>query len=148
MNTRSFLTLFSLAACATLLSGCISQAEQNAANRIITALPAEVEGCAFINDVDSYSSISMSGARFQLKLAAAKLNATHIVETFAVPTVITRSILGVSLSGRAYRCPQGKGPKMAAANAETQYDIPSAESVMGDANGPGYAPKLPRHSGQ
>lgn len=147
MKTKDFLPLITIVTCAVTLSGCISPAEEAAANRIITALPTEVEGCVFIKDIDSYSSINMEGARFQLKLKAAGYNATHVVETFAIPTVITRTTLGVSLSGRAYRCPEGKGPKTAAATAEIQYEIPAADSIMGDSNGPGYAPKLPRHTG-
>ena len=72
--------LLSIAACiAVVLTGCMSAEEQAAANKVITALPTEVEGCTFIADVDNngpYSTVGM--ARFNLKHQAAQMGATHL----------------------------------------------------------------------
>ena len=93
------------------LQGCYSKQELNEANKIITALPTEVEGCTFIADVDTNAPFAhIDNARFSLKMAVAKLGGTHLVETHVYPRPLTRRMLGVGLSGRAYKCPKGKGP--------------------------------------
>ncbi|SFS38172.1 hypothetical protein SAMN02910357_00432 [Succinivibrio dextrinosolvens] len=121
--------LLSIAAClATVLTGCMSAEEQAAANRIITALPTEVEGCTFIADVDNsgpYSTVHM--ARFNLKHQAAQMGATHLVEKYAYTSHITFKLLGVVLSGRAYKCPAGKGPILDNEKGKLQYDFPMTD---------------------
>ncbi|MBP5244263.1 MAG: hypothetical protein J6Z28_06045 [Succinivibrio sp.] len=116
------------ACCAFVLTGCMSAQEQEAANKIITALPTEVEGCTFIADVDNsgpYSTVPM--ARFNLKHQAAQLGATHLVEKYAYTAHITYKLLGVVLSGRAYKCPLGKGPIMNNEAGKLQYDFPMTD---------------------
>lgn len=49
------------------LSGCVSPEEVASANKIITALPTEVEGCTFLGDVDTAGSANIENARFFLK---------------------------------------------------------------------------------
>lgn len=95
------------------LSGCVSDFERDIAYKIITALPQEVEGCQFIADVDTTPRATVNNARFDLRLQAAKLGATHVVEThaYAAPIGLYFSPdVGVALSGRAYICPEGSGP--------------------------------------
>ena len=48
------------------LSGCVSPEEVASANKIITALPTEVEGCTFLGDVDTAGSANIENARFFL----------------------------------------------------------------------------------
>ncbi len=115
------------------LNGCYSDQELANASRIITALPEEIKGCVFLGDVDTSGALAMmEQARFELKMKASRLGATHLVETFVYPGVLTRSILGVGLSGRAYKCPEGKGPLTANASAQKQYEIPAYSSFFGD----------------
>ena len=98
-----------------LLSGCVSDFERNIAYKVITALPQEVQNCEFIADVDTTPRATVNNARFDLKLQAAKLGATHVVEThaYAAPIGLYFSPdIGVALSGRAYICPEGIGPKI------------------------------------
>lgn len=95
----------------TGLTACTSQQDIDMANSVITALPTEVEGCKFINNVDTYGGFNIGGARFFLKLESAKMGATHVVETLAYPIAVDfHGDVGVGLSGRAYFCPEGKGP--------------------------------------
>lgn len=120
-----------LAAGTLTLSGCYSDTELADAHKVITALPQEVAGCVFLGDVDTYGARALiSQARFDLKLQASKMGATHLVETFAWPGVLTRSMLGVGLSGRAYRCPAGKGPITDNAEGRVAYEIPAYESIF------------------
>ena len=124
------------------LTGCISEAEIKAAKQVITALPQEVRGCTFIADVDSYGSAIMENARFYLKLAAAEHGATHVVEQFAYPTVIGPRTIGVALTGRAYRCPPGLGPKLEDTKSFIQFEIPSADQLLGDGEGIASIPNI------
>ena len=95
----------------TYLTACTSQQDIDMANSVTTALPNEVQGCKFINNVDTYGAFNIGGARFFLKLESAKMGATHVVETLAYPVAIDfHGDVGVGLSGRAYFCPEGKGP--------------------------------------
>ncbi|MCR5537201.1 MAG: hypothetical protein K6F05_07320 [Succinivibrio sp.] len=136
------LYLVSVSALLLGLTGCLSETEIKAANQVITALPHEVAGCTFIADVDSYGSAIMENARFYLKLAAAEKGATHVVEQFAYPTLIAARTIGVALSGRAYRCPEGLGPRLAAPKAFKQYEIPSADQLIGDGEGLASTPNI------
>ncbi len=113
MMKKSFLLISATGA--FLLSGCVSDFERNIAYKVITSLPQEVEGCEFIADVDTTPRATVNNARFDLKLQAAKLGATHVVEThaYAAPIGLYFSPdIGVALSGRAYICPEGIGPKI------------------------------------
>lgn len=96
------------------LSACTSVQEEQEAARVITALPTEVQGCTFLCDLDTAPRITMSSARFELKRMAALLGATHVVETLNYPQRLNRMTwdVGVALSGRAYLCPEGLGPKV------------------------------------
>lgn len=110
--------------CAFLLSACVSAEDQAAANRVITALPQEVQGCTFLGNVDSRSRASIGPARFELKLQTAALGGTHLVETLAFPQLMGAGWdFGTVLSGRAYRCPEGLGPKV----EKPQSHLPSPE---------------------
>ena len=111
-----------------VLTGCMSAEEQAAANKVITALPTEVEGCTFIADVDNsgpYATVHM--ARFNLKHQAAQMGATHLVEKYAYTAHISFKLLGVVLSGRAYKCPAGKGPILDNEKGKLQYDFPMTD---------------------
>lgn len=131
MRIQGMLAAAAIAVAAAALSGCYSDAEVADAHKVITALPQEVAGCVFVGDVDTYGARAIiSQARFDLKMQAAKLGATHLVETFVWPGVITRSLLGVGLSGRAYRCPAGKGPLVDNAEGHLAYEIPAYETMF------------------
>ena len=118
-----------------LLNGCYSDAEMQSAGKVITALPQEVAGCTFVGDVDTNGARAMmEQARLELKIKAAKLGATHLVETFVYPGVLTRSLLGVGLSARAYKCPAGKGPIVESKDGQKKYEIPPYEVFYPDEN--------------
>lgn len=131
-------------ACALLmsLSGCATEEEIKAAKQIITSMPNEVAGCTFIADIDTHGSAMMDGARFFLKLEASKLGATHVVEQFAYPVLIGPQVIGVALTGRAYRCPQGLGPKLEENKAYLQFEIPSTDQILGDGEGLASIPNI------
>lgn len=111
-----------------LLSACTSAYDEAAAQRVITALPHEVRGCTFLGNVDTAPRITIENARFDLKLKAATLGATHITESYAYAQLLNRlsSDMGIALSGRAYACPQGLGPIVSnqQAQARLNYDLP------------------------
>lgn len=114
---------------ALLLCGCYSDQEIAAARAVITALPEEVRGCTFLGNVDAAPRGTIENARFEIQYAAAQLGATHVVETHAYAGNITRQLLGVGLSGRAYRCPEGAGPRTTAADARLRFD-PNTELYL------------------
>jgi hypothetical protein len=73
-----------LAAAAAMLQGCYSDQEVADAEKVVTALPTEVEGCTFVRDIDTNGAYATIGqARFALKHRAYGDKATHIVETHA-----------------------------------------------------------------
>lgn len=110
---------------AASIQGCYSDQELNEANKVITALPTEVEGCVFIADVDTSAPFAhIDNARFSLKMQVAKLGGTHLVETHVYPLPLTRRMLGVGMSGKAYKCPQGKGPVVSDERALLHRDFP------------------------
>ncbi len=118
-----------------LLNACVSAEDQVAANSVITALPQEVQGCTFLGNVDSRSRASIGPARFELKLQTAALGGTHLVETLAFPQLMGAGWdFGTVLSGRAYRCPEGLGPKVEKPQARlSSPELPTPPSVnMGD----------------
>ena len=122
-----------LALSAALLSGCYSDKEIADANAVMTALPQEVTGCKFLADVDtSGARAAIGAARFSLKYETSKLGGTHLVETHAWPGILTHGMIGVGLSGRAYKCSDGLGPKTENPEAQLKYDIPSWDSLFPD----------------
>lgn len=123
---------------ALLLTSCVSDQDIAAASAIITALPQEVQGCVFVGEVDTMPRVMIYNARFDLKLKAARLGATHVVELFAYPALMRPGWdFGVALSGRAYRCPAGLGPVMDNEEAELPApEIPVPPSVNFDDDWP------------
>ncbi len=124
-----------LTAAACLLCSCVSPQEEAAAARVITALPQEVAGCTFLGDIDSYSRATIGAARFEIKLQAAHLGATHMVEMHVFPQLMGPSFdFGYVLTARAYKCPLGLGPKLANPQAQLPTpELPPPPSVnMGD----------------
>ena len=114
------------------LNGCYSDLEIAKANQVMTALPEEVQGCTFLGNVDTGPVGTIQTARFQLQYDAAKLGATHLVETHAYAGALTLNLVGVALSGRAYKCPAGLGPKVANKNGQLEFEIPPAHTVFAD----------------
>ncbi|MGN0908601.1 MAG: hypothetical protein ACI4NA_03195 [Succinivibrio sp.] len=122
-----------LSCAAMLLSGCYSNEEIQEAEKVVTALPSEVEGCRFVRDIDTAGAYATIGqARFLLKRQAATDGATHIVETHAWPGLVAPRLVGVGLSAREYVCPEGKGPLKASPQAELNYEIPSYDILFPD----------------
>jgi len=111
-NLWPFIKLATALSCVGLLHGCVSEAEIAQADAIITALPTEISNCKFIKDLEGQIGANAAQARFYLKLAAAKAGATHVVDTHAIPSVISPSSIGLYFTGRAYVCPEGAGPKL------------------------------------
>lgn len=96
---------------ALFLCSCATEAEIAAANKIVTATETEVIGCTFLGNVDTGARGTINSARFELKLDVSALGGTHLVETHAYSALIGfYPDFGVALSGRAYLCPEGKGP--------------------------------------
>lgn len=112
-----------------VVSGCATAPEDQAMiESVVTALPQEVEGCTFVGNVDNdYISYTMQAARNNLRFKAAQLGANTLVETHLAVTpsmsylypdpwfghgawANTMNAPSFFLSGRAYRCPAGKGP--------------------------------------
>ena len=101
---------------ALLLSACVTDIERQQASTVITALPQEVAGCTFLANVDTTARATITNARFDLRLQAANVGATHVVETHVYTSPIGfyySPDVGVALSGRAYLCPKGLGPILA-----------------------------------
>ena len=122
-----------LSAMTLLLGGCISAEEKAQAKKIVTALPHEVIGCTFIADIDNSGPHSTIGqARFALMLEAAKLGGTHMVEMHAFPAHITFRLIGVELSARVYKCPEGRGPTVTRDEALMKVDYPMVDPEIYD----------------
>lgn len=106
------------------LNGCMSPEEaqnnERLASSVVTALPLEVQGCTFLGEVDARPRMTIANSRYELKILAAKLGATHVVETLSYPQKLNRMTwdYGVALTGRAYLCPEGLGPKVSNPQAE------------------------------
>lgn len=97
--------IVSILAASFALNACTSSEDIALQAKVQTALPIEIVGCEFIDNVDSTARITIQSARFDLKLQAAKLGATHLVETHAYAAMLGFNDIGVALSGRAYKCP-------------------------------------------
>lgn len=111
------------------LSGCATPPEDLAMiSQVVTALPQEIEGCSFVGEVDNdHVRYTIQGARDNLRLQTAKLGANTVVEThllvtpdvtilyphswFSSAPLSTASSPTFYLSGRAYICGEGQGPK-------------------------------------
>ena len=99
-----------------VVSGCATAPEDQAMiESVVTALPQEVEGCTFVGNVDNdYISYTVQAARNNLRFKAAQLGANTLVETHPWfghgAWANTMNAPSFFLSGRAYRCPAGKGP--------------------------------------
>lgn len=137
ISKLSFATALAAAvACAPLLNGCSSAYDEAMAFGVITALPYEVRGCAFLGNVDTPPRMTIENARYDLKLKAAKLGASHLVETYAYGQLLNRLSVdvGVALSGRAYRCPLDVGPVMnnPYGQAHIQYGLPQPTLNLDD----------------
>lgn len=123
--------------CCTLLSSvlicsCYSQEQIDSANKIITALSTEIEGCTFIKDIDSNAAARIENARFELKMKAESIGGTHIVETHAYPTRLIGRSVGVVLSARVYKCPLGKGPLVASEGSLTKTPDINIDYMLDD----------------
>lgn len=107
-----------------VLNGCASPEQSQMAAQVITALPHEVKGCTFIDNIDARPRMSLASTRFDFKLKAAQLGATHVIETIAYPERTNKLSwdYGIALSGRAYKCPLGIGPT--ANNPEGELKAP------------------------
>ncbi len=125
-------TILILSLATMLISACYSDAEIAKAKKVITALPTEVSGCTFLGDVDVGVRANIENARFELLYKASLLNATHLVETHAYAGAVTYRLVGVALSGRAYKCPQGLGPILTKDEAKIKFDIPPEHLVFPD----------------
>lgn len=95
-----------------LLSACTTTEQNQMAAQVINALPHEVKDCIFIDNIDARPRMSLANTRFDFKLKAAELGATHVIEAIAYPERTNKLSwdFGVALSGRAYKCPAGVGP--------------------------------------
>lgn len=118
-----------LATLSLWLGGCATPPENLAMiSQVVTALPQEVEGCSFIGEVDNdHVRYTIQGARDNLRLQTARLGANTVVEThllvtpdvtilypyswFSSAPLSTVSSPSFYLSGRAYICGEGQGPK-------------------------------------
>lgn len=144
--TKKILSLALITSIPFFLNACISPQEEAMANQVITALPSEVEGCTFLGNVDADARFMIGQARFDLKLQAARLGATHLVETFAYARQMSNLTceIGVALSGRAYKCPIGKGPivENPKAQATLPYDLPNPQVNLPDRFSLIYGPSL------
>lgn len=129
------LRLLALMSCgvlgASLLTGCSLAENEAAASSVISASSDSVKACTFLGDIDTIARATLPNARYELKLAASKLGATHVVETaaYALPYNNLEWDLGIALSGRAYKCPVGQGPNVNDPNSFKQlpYDMPHPE---------------------
>ncbi len=103
------------------MTACISQEEIDEANLVVTAMAVEVQGCTFLGDVDVSPRATMGNARFELKRKAALLKATHVVEinAFCAP-IGPFPDFGYAMTGRAYWCPEGLGPKVSIPQANLE----------------------------
>ena len=87
----------------------------------------------FIADIDNSGPHSTIGqARFALMLEAAKLGGTHMVEMHAFPAHITFRLIGVELSARVYKCPEGRGPTVTRDEALMKVDYPMVDPEIYD----------------
>lgn len=124
--------IFSIILSTPLICSCYSQEQIDGANNVITALATEIDGCTFIKDIDSNAAARIESARFELKMKAASLQGTHIVETHAFPTRLIGRTVGVVLSARVYRCPLGKGPVLAAPESLTKTPDINIDYMLDD----------------
>ncbi len=123
--------IFTLPLLALLIGGCVSNQAQYAA-QVKTVWPQDVAGCSFLGTVDTGARATIENARFDLQVLAGRLGATHLVESYAYARPInrlSRDMMGIALSGRAYLCPEGVGPAKSDPKAYQvlPYDLPHPE---------------------
>lgn len=116
---------------AVFIGGCVSNQAQYAA-QVKTVWPQDVTGCSFLGTVDTGARATIENARFDLQVLAGRLGATHLVESYAYARPInrlSRDMMGIALSGRAYLCPEGVGPDKSDPKAYQvlPYDLPHPE---------------------
>lgn len=109
------------------LTACTLKVDNNAVP-VVIASPDEVKDCAFISDLEVPPRYVIENARFNLKEAAYKVGATHVVETYAYARLINRlgTDMGIALRGRAYKCPVNVGSTSdnEEAKAKLKGDLP------------------------
>ncbi len=101
----------------TLLTGCTAATDSSlkaAAAGVVTAMPSELQGCERIGFVGTSAQRSLGAARALAKFEAARIGATHIVETAAYSAQVTFYDFGIALEADAYKCPLGAGPRLPA----------------------------------
>lgn len=114
-----------------MLSGCSNSVQESAAEAVISSPASAVKHCQFLEEIDTIARATIGNARYELKSKAAALGATHVVELYAYAEPFNSFSwdLGVALTGRAYRCPQGTGPLDDDPDAlkSLPYDMPHPE---------------------
>lgn len=120
-----------VASCSLIFAGCSLAENEQAAAQVISAQESAVSKCTFLEEIDTPARVTISNARYELKLAASRLGATHVVERFAYaqPYNNLEWELGIALTGRAYRCPTGTGPQQDDPSSfkTLPYDMPHPE---------------------
>ena len=114
------------------LTSCYSAQEIEKANSVINASASEVEKCQFVEDLQSVGQLQVDSARFNLKMQAARLNATHIVETEALPTLYDDNLIGVIILAKAYRCPQGASIESDNEESKLNFDFDKYQYLLYD----------------
>lgn len=104
---------------------------EQAAAQVISVQESAVSQCTFLEEIDTPARATIGNARYELKLAASRLGATHVVERFAYAQPYNNLDweLGIALTGRAYRCPTGTGPQQDDPSSfkTLPYDMPHPE---------------------
>lgn len=110
------------------LTGCSLSEDEQVAAAILSSSEEGVKGCTFLKEIDTRARATIGNARYELKLAASKIGATHVVEMFAYATTYNNLDweLGIALTGRAYLCQNGQGIKQEDPSSykELPYDMP------------------------
>lgn len=132
MRARSKLLVLSCISLLGLfgLTACSSQSSRSYGG-VVIAEPYEVRGCAFIGNIDTPPRYTIETARHDLLVRAASIGATHVIENYAYATALNRFSMeqGIAISGRAYMCPNGRGPIInnPRGYVHLQYDLPHPE---------------------
>ncbi len=120
-----------MAIVALCLQGCYSQAKLDAANSVVTAKDSSLKECTKLQTLHTKTGyLYIDSARLDLKMQTAKLGGTHLVETEAIPFIYERHFIEVILSGDAYKCPLGTGPKESSPDALINFDPTKYEYML------------------
>ncbi len=89
------------------LSSCAYYEEQNIkANSVYLVVEDDVKNCEKVGVVDSAIRYVVENARYDIKVKAYDLNATHIVQSLVYTGAIQNDFdFGVGISAIAYKCP-------------------------------------------